>query len=144
MAKIREDFEGITIVRVGTQDTILKAGDKVPKGAVVGAHLLAEKSAEGSVEPAPTGQEPPRGEADSSTEGAQEPPDGAQGDATGTVPEGAALAVPPKAGPGSGTDAWRAYAVAAVKAKGLNVDISDTATRADIIEALDAAGIPTE
>lgn len=45
---------------------------------------------------------------------------------------------PPKGGPGSGKDAWVAYAAAS------NVDIDGAETRDDIVAALDAAGVPTE
>ncbi|MGX9346636.1 hypothetical protein [Microbacterium sp. KNMS] len=133
MAKIRDDFEGITIVRVGTVDKILKAGDKVPKGVTVGDHLLAPKGTD--AEPAQEPQEPAGDQTGDTGTGDQ-----------GTGDEGAqtALTAPPKAGAGSGTDVWRAYAVEAVKANGLNVEIPEGATRADIIEALEAAQIPTE
>lgn len=48
------------------------------------------------------------------------------------------LGVPPRAGAGSNRDAWAAYAQAH------DVDVADDANRAEIIDALDAAGIPTE
>lgn len=54
------------------------------------------------------------------------------------------LAVPPLTGAGSSTDAWRAYAVAATKAAGLQLDIPADAKRGDIVEALKSAGIATE
>lgn len=41
--KIRNDFEGITIVRVGTRDVVLRAGDTVPEGVYVGVHLIETK-----------------------------------------------------------------------------------------------------
>ncbi|MDN4174729.1 hypothetical protein QWY28_17340 [Nocardioides sp. SOB77] len=47
-------------------------------------------------------------------------------------------APPPRSGRGSGVDAWRAYAAAH------DVDVDDDATREDVIDALDAAGVPTE
>lgn len=58
--------------------------------------------------------------------------------------EDAPLVIPPKAGTGSGADAWRAYAVEAVKRAGLNIEFDDAATRGDIIAALDDAKIATE
>ncbi len=45
---------------------------------------------------------------------------------------------PPKAGKGSGKDAWADYAAAN------DVDVPDDASRDDIIAALDAAGVSTE
>lgn len=53
-------------------------------------------------------------------------------------------AIPAKAGRGSSADAWKAYAEAAIADRGLHIDIPDDATRADIIEALQEAQIPTE
>lgn len=46
--------------------------------------------------------------------------------------------VPPRAGAGSNRDAWAAYADAQ------GVQVADEANRAEIIEALDAANIPTD
>lgn len=140
MAKIRDDFEGITIVRTGSaQDVVLRAGDEVPDGATVGDHLLAPKTS------APSGvQEPPQQPQEPAGGANGDGGTGGEGDGGGSAETPGELTAPPKAGAGSGTDAWRAYAVAAVKAKGLQVEIPDTATRADIIEALEAAQIPTE
>lgn len=56
----------------------------------------------------------------------------------GATPDpGDADGPPPKVGAGSGRDAWAAYA----DAKGFQVEAGDK--RADIIAALDAAGVPT-
>lgn len=66
------------------------------------------------------------------------------GDDGGGSDEDAPLVIPPKAGTGSGADAWRAYAVEAVKRAGLNIAFDDAATRGDIIAALDDAKIATE
>lgn len=60
------------------------------------------------------------------------------------TPAKPALTVPPKAGPGSGAKAWREYAAQAAAAAGLSIDIPEDASKADIIEALDEAQIPTE
>ena len=46
--------------------------------------------------------------------------------------------VPPKGGPGSGKDAWVAYAAEH------DVEVPADATREDIVAALDAADVPTE
>jgi hypothetical protein len=46
--------------------------------------------------------------------------------------------VPPKNGPGSGIDAWKAYA------ETKNVQVGADDKREDIIAALDRAGVPTE
>lgn len=67
-------------------------------------------------------------------------PDGDDG-GSGEEPQ---LTIPPKAGAGSGADAWRAYAVEAVKRAGLNIEFDASATRGDIIAALDDAKIATE
>lgn len=75
--------------------------------------------------------------------GAQSGVDGASGSDGGSQ-DAETLQVPPKGGAGSGADAWRAYAVGAAKAKGLNIEIPEGAGREDIIEALNGAGIATE
>ena len=46
--------------------------------------------------------------------------------------------VPPKGGPGSGADMWRAYAAAK------DVEVAADADRDAVIAALKAAGVPTE
>ena len=46
--------------------------------------------------------------------------------------------IPPKGGPGSGKDAWVAYAAEH------DVEVPADATREDIVAALDAADVPTE
>lgn len=46
--------------------------------------------------------------------------------------------IPPKSGRGSGDKAWAAYAAAN------DVEVAAGAAKADIIAALDAAGVPTE
>lgn len=51
--------------------------------------------------------------------------------------------IPPLTGKGSSVDAWRAYANAAALARGLNIEIPEDAKRGDIVEALEAAGVPT-
>jgi hypothetical protein len=45
---------------------------------------------------------------------------------------------PPKAGAGSSKEAWASYAA------GKGVEVEDGASRDQILEALDAAGVPTE
>jgi hypothetical protein len=45
---------------------------------------------------------------------------------------------PPQSGPGSGVEAWRTYAAAH------GVDVPEHAKRAEIVEALEVAGIPVE
>lgn len=54
------------------------------------------------------------------------------------------LQAPAKAGPGSGKQAWRAYALQAAKKRELEIEIPEDATREDIITALEEAQIPTE
>lgn len=45
---------------------------------------------------------------------------------------------PPKGGAGSGAPAWREYAARN------NVEVAEDASREDVVEALTAAGVPTE
>lgn len=49
---------------------------------------------------------------------------------------GGAPAIPPRGGPGSGQDAWLAYA------QSLGVDVADDTSRDDIVAAVEAAGHP--
>lgn len=56
----------------------------------------------------------------------------------GTPDDGGADGPPPRHGAGSGRDAWDAYAAA----NGVTVD--EDMSRADIIDAVEAAGIQTE
>jgi hypothetical protein len=55
----------------------------------------------------------------------------------GTEPE-SATAIPPRGGPGSGAPEWRDYA------RSRGVEVSDDASREDVIAALEAAGKPTK
>lgn len=48
------------------------------------------------------------------------------------------IEVPPRSGPGSGADRWRAYATAQ------GVEVPGNASREDVIKALDEAQKPTE
>lgn len=54
------------------------------------------------------------------------------------VPTERTSGVPPKGGPGSGRDAWAAYAAEH------DVEVPADASREDIVAALDAADVPTE
>lgn len=54
------------------------------------------------------------------------------------------IVIPPKSGRGSKSAAWIEYAAKATAKRGLRIDIPDDAGRDDIIDALEAAGIPTE
>ena len=54
------------------------------------------------------------------------------------VDEALALEAPPQGGPGSGKDVWAQYAAAN------GVEVSDNATRDDIIAACEKAGIPVD
>lgn len=136
--KIRDDFVGITIVRTATaRDIVLRAGDAVPEGVKVGSHLLATPSTEAPIEDAPpaTPEEPASN---------AEPSEAEAANSAGAGNDPSALTPPPQGGAGSNADAWRDYAVRAAAAAGLNIEIPESATRADIIEALDQANIPTE
>jgi hypothetical protein len=64
---------------------------------------------------------------------AESPDDGSSDDGDGSED-----APPPKGGPGSGVDAWRAYAAK----KGVKVE--DDANRDDVIAALQSAGHPVD
>ena len=46
--KIRDDLEGVVYVEVDSQRRELKAGDDVPEGVELGAHLLAKGDDSGS------------------------------------------------------------------------------------------------
>ncbi len=115
MAKIRDDLFGVVIAFDHRGGVYtLAAGDDVPEGVTVGAHALAD---------AP--EEKPKKTAKKAT-------------------EATALVAPPKAGPGSGVEAWRTYAVDAAAARGFKIDIPSDANRGEIIDALADADIPTE
>lgn len=53
-------------------------------------------------------------------------------------PAGDGLKPPPRQGPGSGADRWRAYAAS------VDVEVPADASREDVIAALDEAGKPTK
>lgn len=124
MAKIRGDLDGV-VVALGEngQPIILRAGDNVPKGVEVGDHVLALEA--------------------SGNAGGDAQPESTASEAAGSR-DAATAALPPRGGPGSGANAWRAYGVAAAKAQGFEIDIPDDATKADIIEALKSVDIPVE
>ena len=60
------------------------------------------------------------------------------GEANQAAQESDSTNPPPKAGKGSGEDKWRAYA------EEHGVDVSGADDRAGVIDALEAAGVPTE
>jgi len=64
--------------------------------------------------------------------------------ATSAAPADFPLPIPAKGGPKATAEAWGAYAVQEIAARGLKIEIPADATRGDIIEALEGAGIPTE
>lgn len=165
MAKIRKDLVGV-VYAVNELDhkVMLQAGDEVPDGYFVGGHALkdgdvrdqtppwkkdaadttaAQPAQETPAQPKPTHKPSKKAKAPKS--------DGADKNADATGPQEPVgedqeqpLIIPPKSGAGSAADAWRAYAVAAAKRAGLNIDIPGDATRADIIDALNGVQIPTE
>jgi hypothetical protein len=55
---------------------------------------------------------------------------------SGGAPDDVVGSAPPKAGPGSGVDAWRTYA----EANGVEVD--EDASRTEVIDAVEKAGLP--
>jgi hypothetical protein len=136
MAKIRKDLVGIALaVSAVGEPIILRAGDKVPDGVEVGDHLLAKKSNDDS-----GSQDGANGSDGASTPGSG----GSAGESPTGSENGDSLPVPPLTGAGSGTDVWRAYAIAAAAKAGLQLEIADDAKRGDIVEALKSAGIATE
>ncbi len=60
------------------------------------------------------------------------------------APSEVVLEVPPRHGRGSSASAWRAYAERTTAAEGMHIEIPEDASRDDIIEALEGAGIRTE
>ena len=148
---IRGDLIGVVLIpRTAADPLLLKAGDPVPDGVEVGDHVLEPDD--------DTDGEPARPTAPPITEDRSAPPADPPVTAvvaTSSTPDPAAppvapaeqkpaLTPPPKYGSGSGTDAWRTYATQAARDRGLNIHIPGDAGRADIIEALVAAGIPTD
>lgn len=136
MAKIRKDLVGSVLVTLPGQSdpVVLVAGDTVPDGIELGEHVLAKKESKASPEKPSEATKAPKG---------TPAPESAAGGTTGASVTGS-LTVPPFVGAGSSTDAWRAYAVSATAAAGLQLDIAADAKRGDIIEALKGAGIATE
>ncbi|GAA1714498.1 hypothetical protein [Brachybacterium phenoliresistens] len=103
---------------------ILRAGAIVPEGvAEESLDLLASR---GLIEALPEPDLDPEDDIDPETLGDA----GAQGEERPTPP--------PKAGKGSGPEAWRAYA------EKVDVEVPADASREDVIAAVDAAGKPTE
>lgn len=142
MAKIRKDLVGSVLVTLPGQSdpVVLVAGDTVPDGVEFGEHVLAKKESKSeSGKPS----KPAKSEKAPKSTPAPAAADSAADGTTGATGAGS-LTVPPIVGAGSSTDAWRAYAVAATAAAGLQLDIADDAKRGDIIEALKSAGIATE
>lgn len=114
MAKIRADLVGV--VYPVTADgipmgVVLAAGDTVPKGAVVGPHLLSTAA---TTEPTAPPAEPPA--ASTGVAGADDSP-----------------VEPPRAGKGATKAAWAAYAAT------LGIESAPDATREDFIAAVDEA-----
>ncbi len=76
-----------------------------------------------------------RGKATSAPETDQQEPAGTDAQGAGSDAPGAAM--PPRSGSGASKDAWAEYA------RANQVDVPEGAGRADIIAALDQAGVPT-
>lgn len=122
-------LNGTTIVRDrGGRSHVFGPADEVPEWAWarIGPHLW-------EAPPAGVGEDP-----EPEHHGAE-----AQSEEQGEESGGSTLEVPPLNGKGSSAGAWRAYAIAAAKARGLNIEIPEDAKRDDIVEALTAAGVPT-
>jgi hypothetical protein len=161
MARIRADLYGSVLVTLpGSSDPIaLTAGQEVPEGIEVGDHVLEPGS--GSTTPASKSSAPanPAGTDDAAKAAAKaqkkaakkaskgEPPASVPTPPAAAAPAGAAgdeLVPPPLNGAGSAAPAWRDYAIKAVAAAGLEIDIPEDAKRGDIVDALKSAGIRTE
>lgn len=107
--KIRDDLEGVTFVHVDGQGVLLRAGDKIPAGAVVGGHLTASGK-------------PTTAAADS---------DGGTDDGTPTTkPDDDTPQVPTEPKGNGSRDDWAAWA------KHLGVEHADDASRDDIKTAV--------
>lgn len=125
-----------TFVTVHDEDFVAHTfgpGEKVPawaKKAITNPNVWAE-------EESTSGDEDDENEGDA--DGDEEPTTSGTGSSDAVAPS-----LPPRGGAGSGADAWRAYGVAAAKARGLEIEIPGDATKTDIIEALKGAGIPVE
>ncbi len=115
MAKIREDLVGVVVALLKEGGFVtLRSGETVPDDIEVGSHVL-ENPAESMPPIVDQAPSSPR----------LSPP-------------------PPRAGKGSNAKAWRSYAIQAVAAAGLNIDIPEDAQRGDIIAALVDAQIRVE
>jgi len=126
---------GVVLRRPGSggQVVFLPAGSDLPGWAVslVGDHVLTPVDAS-EWQPDPDGVDWP--DLDETDPASSWSPDGA----AAAVPAAPADPPPPKAGSGSSRARWLAYA----DTHGVTVDAD--ATRADIIAALHAAGVPTD
>lgn len=129
MARIREDLVGSVLIEnpAGGDPLVLVAGDKVPDGVELGAHVLAAKSGDSGSKGKSKGKTTPD-----------------TGKAVSEPQTTGELQVPTKVGAGSSTEAWRTYAATAAEKAGLSIDIPADAKRADIIAALESAKIATE
>lgn len=153
MARIRRNLVGSVLVTLpGSSDPIaLTAGQKVPEGIEVGDHVLEPESGRdvGTQTPPPaTADDSAKAAAKEAKKAAKEAKKAAAtaqaAGAAGSTPAGQDLTPPPLNGAGSSAAAWREYALAAAKAKGLGIEIPEDANRGDIVDALKSAGVRTE
>ncbi|MFY1588988.1 hypothetical protein ACN267_31360 [Micromonospora sp. WMMD734] len=121
------------------EPVLLAAGGSLPDWAtdLVGDHLL-----DGPGRPAPTAPGESREQKRARLLAQLAELDGDEQDGTAPDPDAGQgrgdEGPPPKGGPGSDAEAWRAYAA------GKGVEVPSDAKRPAIIAALDAAGVPTE
>lgn len=113
MAKIRDDFEGVTFVYdEDSNATALQAGDEIPEWATIGKHLLAVDETD---------------------------PDAEQQDASNVDDSDQLPEEPPRKGRGSSKEAWQDYATAVGvtfpkdATKTQIIELVDAAT-ADVVE----------
>jgi len=123
---------------------IFGPGDNVPKWAkekITNPKAWAEETDEDAA--AKAAEEKAEAEAKAAQEAADEAEKQAA-EAKAAAAGNSPLPIPAKGGPKATAEAWAAYAVQEITARGLNIEIPADATRTDIIEALQGAGIPTE
>jgi len=124
---------------------IFSPGDNVPKWAkekITNRKAWAEETDEDAA--ATAAAEKAQADAKAAQAAADAAEAGKQAEAAKAAAGGSKLSIPAKGGPKATAEAWAAYAVQEIAARGLNIEIPADATRTDIIEALEGASIPTE
>jgi hypothetical protein len=94
----------------------------------VGAHVFGEQPEQVNADPVAEVKNAPPSEERDEQLGELADSGGAPSDVVGSAP--------PKAGPGSGVEAWRTYAT------DNGVEVAEDASRSEVIEAAEKAGLP--